>query len=33
MARSQDNVSRHLEGAEIRRVVFVKDRLLNLVIG
>jgi leucyl-tRNA synthetase len=33
LARSQENVSRHLGGVEIRRVVFVKDRLLNLVVG
>ncbi len=33
LARSQDNVARHLQGVEIRRVVFVPNRLLNFVIG
>jgi leucyl-tRNA synthetase len=33
LARSQDNVARHLEGAPLRRVVFVPDRLLNFVLG
>ncbi len=32
-ARSQDNVSRHLEDQTIRRVVFVENRLLNFVVG
>jgi leucyl-tRNA synthetase len=32
-ARAQENVSRHLEGATVRRVVFVQDRLLNFVVG
>ena len=32
-ARSQENVSRHLEEVEVRRVVFVPDRLLNFVVG
>jgi leucyl-tRNA synthetase len=32
-ARADQNVSRHLDGATIRRVVFVKDRLLNFVVG
>jgi leucyl-tRNA synthetase len=32
-ALADDNVRRHLEGATIRKVVFVPDRLLNLVVG
>jgi leucyl-tRNA synthetase len=32
-ARAQGNVSRHLEGVGVRRVVFVPDRLLNFVVG
>lgn len=33
LARLQPNVSRHLEGSRILRVVFVQDRLLNFVTG
>jgi leucyl-tRNA synthetase len=33
LARSQENVTRHLEGLTVRRVIFVKDRLLNFVVG
>jgi leucyl-tRNA synthetase len=33
MARNEDNVARHLEGMEIRRVIYVQDRLLNLVVS
>lgn len=33
LARSQENVSRHLEGATVRRVIFVPNRLLNFVVG
>jgi leucyl-tRNA synthetase len=32
-ASGDDNVARHLEGATIRKVVFVPDRLVNLVVG
>ncbi|MEX0935918.1 MAG: leucine--tRNA ligase [Gemmatimonadota bacterium] len=32
-AREEPNVARYLEGAELRRVIFVPDRLLNLVVG
>ena len=32
-ARQEPNVSRYLDGAEIRRVIYVPDRLLNLVVG
>jgi leucyl-tRNA synthetase len=32
-ARSQENVSRHLEEVAVRRVIFVPDRLLNFVVG
>jgi leucyl-tRNA synthetase len=33
LARSQDNVTRHLEGFEVKRVIFVPNRLLNFVVG
>jgi leucyl-tRNA synthetase len=33
LARSQENVCRHLEGATVRRVIFVPNRLLNFVVG
>jgi leucyl-tRNA synthetase len=33
MARSEENVARHLEGATERKVVFVKDRLVNFVVS
>ncbi|MGW8268702.1 MAG: class I tRNA ligase family protein, partial [Longimicrobiales bacterium] len=33
LARAQENVSRHLEGSTVRRVIFVQDRLLNFVVG
>jgi leucyl-tRNA synthetase len=32
-ARSDPGVQRHLEGRQIRRVVFVPDKILNLVVG
>jgi len=32
-ARADENVARHLEGAEERRVIYVKDRLVNFVVG
>ncbi len=32
-ARAEDNVKRHLEGAQERRVIYVKDRLVNFVVG
>ena len=32
-AKAEPNVARHLEGVEIRRVIHVPDRLLNLVVG
>jgi leucyl-tRNA synthetase len=31
-ARGQENTSRHLEGAAVRRIIFVPDRLLNFVV-
>ncbi len=31
-AREQENIARHLEGATIRRVVFIPDKLLNFVV-
>ena len=33
LAREQDNVSRHLEGATVRKIIFVPERLLNFVVG
>ena len=33
LAREEDNVARHLEGMEVRRVVHVPDRLLNFVVA
>jgi leucyl-tRNA synthetase len=33
LARAQDNVARHLDGAELRRVIFVPKRLLNFVVA
>ena len=33
LARTEDNVARHLEGMEVRRVVHVPDRLLNFVVA
>jgi leucyl-tRNA synthetase len=33
LAKAQENVTRHLAGSAIRRVIFVKDRLLNFVVG
>jgi len=32
-ALRDDNVRRHLDSAHVRRVVFVPDRLINLVVG
>ena len=32
-ALADDNVARHLDGREIRKVIFVPDRLMNLVVG
>jgi leucyl-tRNA synthetase len=32
-ARADDNVSRHVEGLTERRVIFVKDRLVNFVVS
>ena len=32
-AREEPNVARYLEMAELRRVIYVQDRLLNLVVG
>ena len=33
LARDQENVTRHLEGLTVRRVIFVPNRLLNFVVG
>jgi leucyl-tRNA synthetase len=32
-AREEPNVSRHLANVELRKVIYVQDRLLNLVVG
>jgi leucyl-tRNA synthetase len=33
LARAQENVTRHLEGVTVRRIVYVPNRLLNFVVG
>jgi len=33
LARGEENVARHLDGATVRKVVFVKDRLVNFVVS
>jgi leucyl-tRNA synthetase len=33
LARAEENVARHLEGKEVRRVIFVPQRLLNFVVS
>jgi leucyl-tRNA synthetase len=33
LARQEENVTRHLEGVTVRRVIFVPNRLLNFVVG
>ena len=33
VARAEDNVAKHLEGLTERRVIFVKDRLVNFVVS
>ncbi|NNM06854.1 MAG: class I tRNA ligase family protein, partial [Gemmatimonadetes bacterium] len=33
LARAQENVTRHLDGTTVRRVIFVPNRLLNFVVG
>lgn len=32
IAKSDENVAKHLQGANIKKVIFVKDRLLNFVV-
>jgi leucyl-tRNA synthetase len=32
-ARAEENVQRHLDGTQERRVIYVKDRLVNFVVG
>ncbi|MDP2716209.1 leucine--tRNA ligase [Rheinheimera sp.] len=33
MAKTDDNVSRHLDGVSVRKVIYVPGKLLNLVVG
>jgi leucyl-tRNA synthetase len=33
LARAEENVTRHLEGVTVRRVIYVPNRLLNFVVG
>ena len=33
LAQAQENVTRHLDGLTVRRVIFVPNRLLNFVVG
>jgi len=32
LALQQENIRRHLEGAELRKAIHVPDRMLNLVV-
>ncbi len=32
-AESQEIIARHLEGKEIKRVIFIQDRILNFIVG
>jgi leucyl-tRNA synthetase len=32
-AMAEQNVTRHTEGKDIRRVIYIPDRLLNIVVG
>ena len=32
-AMADENVARHTEGKSIRKVIFIPDRLLNIVVG
>jgi leucyl-tRNA synthetase len=32
-ALAEEGVQRHLNGKQIRKVIFVPDRLINLVVG
>jgi hypothetical protein len=32
-AGAEENVSRHTEGKDIRKVIYIQDRLLNIVVG
>ncbi len=32
-ARADDNVTRHTDGKSIRKVIYIPDRLLNIVVG
>ena len=33
LAKASEKITRHLEGKTVRRVIFVPDRLLNIVVG
>ncbi len=33
LARGDEKVAKHLEGKNVRRIIFVPDRLMNLVVG
>jgi leucyl-tRNA synthetase len=32
-ARADENVTRHTDGKDIRKVIYIPDRLLNIVVG
>jgi len=32
-ALAEENVTRHIEGKDIRKVIYIPDRLLNIVVG
>ena len=33
VARADENVTRHIDGKDIRKVIYIADRLLNIVVG
>ncbi|MGI9627012.1 MAG: leucine--tRNA ligase [Longimicrobiales bacterium] len=33
LARSEENVAKHLEGVQVRKVIYVQDRLINFVVN
>ena len=32
-AKADENVSRHLDGRSVRKVIYVPNRMLNLIVG
>jgi leucyl-tRNA synthetase len=33
LAQAQDNVQKYLDGKKIRKVIYIQDKILNIVIG